>query len=59
MNCGEMLNVCVRMCVTVLLSYVGISRTHSLELDSANDVGGELLSIGQCDGHDPIALGAS
>ena len=40
----------------VFLSYVGIRRTHSLELEGANDVGGEFLCIGEGDRHDPIAL---
>ena len=54
-----MFNVLVSVCVAVVLSYVGIRRTHSLELESPDDVGGELLRVGQRDGHDPVALCAS
>ena len=51
--------VCACVIDPVLLSYVWIGWTHSLELESANDVGGELLRVRQRDRHDSVALGAS
>ena len=51
--------MCACVIDSVLLSYVWIGWTHSLELESANDVGGQLLRVGQRDRHDPVALGAS
>ena len=40
-------------------SWLAGAATHALDLEGPDDVGGQLLRVGQRDRHDPVAFGAA